>query len=332
MAEISNNIKALRERETFEHPSVFGSRYSGTLQQIVQNLKSDAKRFDWVQSPLGQQMESPLTDEQAINLLYLLRNMDKIALRDRRMAIPTQASLISPERLNQLFQDEQLKVAQYVSKRNIYERSEYSFFKKSGHHERFGFITSIQRLCQEYQSRVEKPEPWIGRIADMVMNENSNVAKELSSYTEDHLAKMHSLLPNVAAVSISGIIVDGTNCKEVKTRAKVLHNHLAGGGSLGFWVFRSRAVKENMDLITDVKVNGVACNNVDALGLFMEWLEVLDSLNSLAAHWRAFFVPMDSSTPISLRKAEYENLFFTLRECLRLETDLGVCPSNGLSV
>ena len=322
MSEISNDIKAIREKETFVHPPVFGSRYSGTLQQIVQKLISDSNRFNWVQSDLKQQSESPLPDEQAMRLLYLLRNMDKTALHEQKMAIPTQESLVAPERLHQLFQDEQMKAAHYEIKQKIYERSEYNSFKKAGHHERISFIISIQKLMQEYLARVEKPEAWIGRIAGMVMNEKSNVAKELLNHTETHLAKINSLLANVTELSISGIFVDETNCKEVITQATVLHRYLAGGGSLGFWVFRSRTVKENMHLINDVKVNGVACNNADTLVLFMEWLEVMDSLNSLTAFWRPFLVPMDSTTPISLRKAEYENLYINLGECLRLENDL----------
>ena len=322
ITEISNDIKAIREKETFVHPPVFSSRYLGTLQQIVQQLLSDTNRFNWVQSDLKQQSEPPLSDEQALRLLYLLRNIDSIALREQRMVVPNQEALVAPENLNQLFQDEKMRAAHYESKQKIFERPEYSFFKKAGHHERLNFITSIQKLHQEYLIRVEKPESWIGRIAGMVMNEKSNVAKELLKQTETQLAKINSLLANVAELNVSGVFVDETNCKELITQATVLHRHLAGGGSLGFWVFRSRTVKENMHLINDVKVNGVACNRVDTLMQLLEWLEVMDSLNALTAYWRPFLVPMDSTVPILLRKAEYENLFINLEECLQLENNL----------
>ena len=327
LAEISNNIKAIREKETFIHPPVFGSLYSGTLLQIVHALKADAGKFDWIQSSLTLKNQPLLTDSQAMRLLFLLRNVDKSALQDKKLAIPAMESLISFASFSQLVQDEKVKIAQNERNNSIYQRIEYPAMKKAEKQDRVCFISSLQTLCREFESRKTNPELWVGQIADLVMNGKSNVAKELLAHTKIYLAKINSLISTANTVSISGIVVDAANCKTIKTQAAALLKYLSDGGKLGFWVFRASIVKDNMYLINDVKVNGIACDNVKTLSDFIDWLEVADALNALEGLWRPFVILMESSAPMSLRKAEFENLCCNLEDCLQIEQDLSAAQN-----
>ena len=295
--------------------------------QFVQALKADAGKFDWIQSSLTLKTQPPLTDSQAMRLLFLLRNVDKPALKDKKLAVPAMESLISFASFFQLVQNEKAKIAQNDRNNSIYQRIEYPAMKKAEKQDRVCFVSSLQTLCREFESRKTNPELWVGQIADLVMNGKSNVAKELLAHTKIHLAKINSLISTANTVSISGIVVDAANCKTIKTQAAALLKYLSEGGKLGFWVFRASIVKDNMYLINDVKVNGIACDNVKTLSDFIDWLEVADAINALEGLWRPFVILMESSAPMSLRKAEFENLCCNLEDCLQIEHDLSAAQN-----
>ena len=71
-AEVFNDLRSMRERETLKHDAKFG--YSGTLARIAESLRGERDQLSWLPSAAPEDTEPPLTASELAELLLLLRN------------------------------------------------------------------------------------------------------------------------------------------------------------------------------------------------------------------------------------------------------------------
>ena len=69
-------LRALREAETYRHSLPFDT-YQGTARTIAERLRQEEPRYSWLSVRPEETQEPPLSDTEAVELLGLLRKIDK---------------------------------------------------------------------------------------------------------------------------------------------------------------------------------------------------------------------------------------------------------------
>src|SRR5207245_1575313 len=93
-AELRERLRLVREKDSVRHPPAFGG-YGGTVEEIARQLRSRAAELSWVPDPAGAATEPPLTDQEAVELLGLLRSIDGGTEADLR-ALTVEARELPP--------------------------------------------------------------------------------------------------------------------------------------------------------------------------------------------------------------------------------------------
>ena len=76
-------LRATREKETYQHESLFGT-YSGTARDIAIRVRTERDKYQWLPSNPAPDQSSPLSDDEATELLHLLRDIAPDDERDIR--------------------------------------------------------------------------------------------------------------------------------------------------------------------------------------------------------------------------------------------------------
>ncbi|MGQ3685920.1 MAG: DEAD/DEAH box helicase [Candidatus Loosdrechtia sp.] len=110
--------------------------------------------------------------------------------------------------------------------------------------------------------------------------------------------------------------MDNKDLHLVKNHATALKKHFEMGKGHGFWIFKSRVVKNNLYLIKSVTVNGKFCNNLQALSELMAWIEISTRIKNLGDLWKGITTPPMGN--VVLQCAAYRNLCKPIEQALAL--------------
>ncbi len=306
-----NALRAGREEDTVKHVNLF-NRYSGTTQEIAQQLADEAGIYDWIKDRPQSGHTVPLSEDKMHQLLVLLRKSMTYDREEANKYLIEEEHLPSTEEFEQLVKDLQ-------DSKKLLEK-----FESLKTHDAFMACSNVDRetrdrilekiaLIQSTHSRIlNRRESWALRMSQEILADQDRHWREMLEVTKARLAHVEKDMRRLVEIQVAGL--EGRDLPSVRVHAEELHIHLLRGGNLGFGPFKAKAVAAARYLISDVRVNGRGCDNVETTQELLDWIELQSTLISLQSLWS----DLDGSAPSNplSRIAHYMDLCEPVEDAL----------------
>lgn len=307
-------LRAIREVETYHHPNICG-RYSGTAQQIARQLKQEESLWAWLNIQPNPNIEAPLTNEQALQLVTLLRILRAETAQSELATRNFPIDLIPlPQRFAELVHSERESALACTNLADLLEDPRHPVMTQLSPELRGRLSEELSAYMAEYQTANGAPQEWKHRVTNEILMGQVLPLQELLRITEETLRAISAKARRVAEYQIGGI--EKRNLPLVKVHANNLLRHLLDGKSMGFGPFRPQIVKDGRYLTNEVVVDGQLCSTPDALTKLLSWIEVHEQLGKLARDWSKYSTVPDGS--LAVQAASYEDLAKSLKALLHL--------------
>ena len=310
--EILTKLRSIREQEAYRHPKQF-ENYQGTALEIAQKLRKEEEAFSWLQIIPQEIGAPPLSNQEALRLLDLMRLREERA-EDLKHVVLNPEDLLNPKDFRELFGRESQASQELEAFSACRQSPGYDLLLESDRALLHGLNDSLLELRKEIRKYLQHKDRWVQTCSNEVLAQQSRKWLELRRFTEEHLEKLEKSLQRSSGVNVSGI--RGRSRSEVRADAAMLLEHLRNGGRLGFWIFRPAVVRSRLYLIRDVNVNGTRCDCIEPLKTLMAWLDAGDTLDTLRRRWGGLQVV--GPTSFDGQFSEFKALRDTLHEILDL--------------
>jgi very-short-patch-repair endonuclease len=310
--DILTRLRSIREQEVYRHPRKFGS-YQGTTLEIAQQLRNEEDAFSWIPVMPQENAEPPLSNQEALTLLSLMRLREERA-GDLKRTVLDPDGLMNPKDFGDLIERESHTAEELNTYLSCRQSSWYKFLLEGDRGLLQQLGESLLELRKEMRKCLQHKDRWVQMAANDVLSLQSRRWSELHRVTQKHLQKIDTSVQKSSGVNVSG--VRGRNRAEIRADAEVLLEHLEGGGKLGFWIFRPAVVRSRLYLIREVIVNGRKCDSPEPLKALIDWMGVIDTLDALRRRWAGLHVV--GPTSFDGQSSEFRALRDTLQGVLDL--------------
>lgn len=286
----------------------FGSSYSGTQAELVQQYFSDQKTFLWTKDfPKLSSISEPskvhqmlvewrqlATDSTLPKISAGLTTFDAAELDfPRPETISSTFSSISEAR-EIAFKHDSEEIRKYGDKAKLIPESE-----------RKNLVAQIQHLWARYEHQVAQSAEWVNkafkemRFGGMVIwsNRLDWTAKFLENYQN-----------KVSVLDLAGVEVTADDPRSYRAQALAILEYLKAGKKYSvsadrvakFPMFTSKNIKECRSFIEGVIVEGSAPTTVHQVELFLEYLEIHEAFTTAENQWSSVH-RFDKSSSFSAR-------------------------------
>ena len=192
----------IREAETTEHALPFGG-YEGTAEAIARRVAAESSRHSWIEirPPLDQTV--PLTDEEAVRLLGLLRDLSEERADEVRLRLIPTSELVSPNQFRDLVARETAALALVRSSRSFPDQ-ELDPYANADAASRNAVAQSLDDLFRMASPLLAHPERWVGLAATQLLAGRAQAWQHLRTATVEHLENIESLAGQSAMQRSSG--------------------------------------------------------------------------------------------------------------------------------
>lgn len=308
-----SELRSLREAETYQHPPRFGG-YSGTAQDIAVRLRENQPRYCWLPARPSEDEDPPLSDEEAAEVVRILREINNDQEQELSKAWLDPESLISPIEFSQLVRKQAAAQARFVMAEPLRSHPSYSALTSASLELRTALISGLSELLRDLDTLTQHIHPWVREAAIHMLADRDRAWRDLLNMTRDTLASIQNHASKASRWKISGL--GERDRSVVKNHAVSLLQHLEYGGKLGFGPFRPRVVKESFYLIKEVRIDGDLCDDAHILRRLIVWIEVCERLERLHARWSTHAQP--PAGDFSVQVEEYLDLCEPLEKALEL--------------
>ena len=259
-AEVFNDLRSMRERETLKHDAKFG--YSGTLARIAESLRGERDQLSWLPDAAAEDTEPPLTSSELAELLQLLRN-ERITEWEITgcKSVDTDA-LPTAEEFDQAVQAEGVARGDYEQDESIRQRPEYGALQDLHEQERQDFVTALGEVTQLIERIQRRPLDWTRTATQQVLGDLERAWRLLYEDTNRVVESTAQFVEWLDRNPVSP--QTGTDLHRLEWDARNLLSHLKSGGGWGFGPFRSSVVKRAL-YVRNLRIGGRLCETTDAL-------------------------------------------------------------------
>ena len=318
-AEILNQLRAIRESETYEHAPRF-ENYQGTLQQIGEQLRKEQPQHGWIPDRPAEDAGSPLTDEEAQSLLGLLRDNaidDADETWDWESIDP--GTVVAPDQFRDLVNSERAARRRYDSTDAGRDHSGYKGLLDATQEQRKQLSDSLRDVLTDVDEITRHVHAWTGTMVYAILGDYDRPWRELFEATQEQLKAIGNRARWADETPVSGI--EARNLAEVKADAEDVLEHFEAGAGWGIPGLRRRVAKRALYLREHVRVGGRSCETPQRVRDLVSWLDVALRLEQLKRLWERYASP--SSQTFAATVKEYEDF------CEPLERGLDV--HNGVA-
>ncbi|MBI4167657.1 MAG: DUF559 domain-containing protein [Candidatus Aenigmarchaeota archaeon] len=311
-SEVLQSLLAIRERETYQHPEMKGG-YKGTAKEIAIRLKAEESRYGWIKGLVNENDGPPLTDDEVLNFLDLLRETTKYEIIISEKADLGTEGILAPDEFEMLVREEQEVSRKYESLSSSRNWASYHVIESLPLTWKVAFREQLGDLLESVDRIARHVESWTEKAALDVLADKDRPWRELLSLTVSHLSSVQDRARKIDECHVAGL--EGKDRKTIENDVRLLLEHLTKGGRVGWGPFRPQIVKKNLYL-KDIFVDGKSCLTVEGLELFLEWADVIGRLEVLRKYWSEHSEV--DATSVVTQVAKYQDLCEPLEEALKL--------------
>lgn len=328
-AQIADDMRSLRESETYSHHLGFGG-YEGTAAVIAKRIKDEEAIYGWIGKPevADDTVGAPLTNSEAVTLLQLLRTFKDHQQEDIIPIEIRSTELMDPVTFKTGLRLETKACATSEAMKTYREHPGYPALQKAALELRENLLTVLEELLSNSNNLARQPQPWVNQATLDVLTGQHERWRALYQITAAHLDHLQSLTPEVTEYRVTGL--EDHDVIQVRAEASPVVEHLEAGKRLGWGPFRDKTIKNGWYLITQVRVNGCLCDNIETLRELLQWLDATDRLSQLQVHWQACNTMPDG--PPRMQWSFYHDLAKTLSHILELSNVVSKARQAILSI
>ncbi|MFZ5995043.1 MAG: AAA domain-containing protein [Thermodesulfobacteriota bacterium] len=313
-AETDNKILALREAETFTH-KIANGQYSGTAAKIARNLRKDAEQYAWFTDTISPNCSLPLSHDEITCLCRDIVEIDLETENNLSLFLPDiEKDLPDGKAVRIDFQNEAAAQKKAAEGKERLNSQEGKALLQAGKEKIEPLLQSLSDFIPASEAIRQRPMPWVEKAVYDVLTDRDTPWKELLKLSKQHTKDLHSLAAQIDTIEVS--IPQDMDRKKILHDAKALKSHFESGGGVGIWIFKPKAVRKHGDLIGKVKVDGMDCNNTEALQKLINFLTAEQQLNYVWSLWAGKVERHDGLLPLQL--AEIDELHEALESIINL--------------
>lgn len=313
-ARILRDMRAIRESETYEY-LLEGGDYNGTQEEIAGKIREQAHLYEWFLDRPEKEGPPPLTDDEAVEMVKLLRKVGPEEEKILRYKVIASEALLPVHKFARALESTKIANQQLDRFGEIRSSEKYPGFSQQPDHIRQRFLDLIDKILDTYNSLDHHAYGWVKKACSEILAGRVSSWQTLLGLTEKHLEFLKTNIGNINDTRISGL--SGRDLLTVKEHANRLYNHLIQQGTIGLGPFRPRVVRDSLYLIKSVTIDGAPCDSVDSLRTLLDYIEIADKLEVLSNHWSQH-TELPKKAPFSIQVAEFESLFEPLQRVLEL--------------
>lgn len=317
-AEVLQKLRAVREKETYEHSLRWGS-YKGTAKTIAERLRQEEARYGWLQERFEENQDPPLSNQEVSELLDLLCNVGGADVD--RLVENNQESLQKipiPDDFELLVHQEAEATKRYDNSDFDRKHPGYSALEGANPETREALKDRLDDLLKSFGNVARHIEPWTEKAGFEIMADKDRHWRELLLITREHLETIGECARWAGELTVTGLC--DKDHKMVQSDAKALLSHLKKGGRIGWGPFRSKVVKRTLYLLKEIRVDGKLCNNPRELEDLLAYLDIIGRLETLRKHWSEHADV--SAATIAEQVAKYNDLCEPLEAALELHAKI----------
>ncbi|CAM4197005.1 AAA domain-containing protein [Deinococcus marmoris] len=292
-----DRLQHIREAET---GTLNLHSFVGTGQQIGEQLRRQEADVDWLHGLIDLDQAAPLTDAQALRLLFLWRELGDEETRQLTLLRPDMADLPSPDFFLHLLQAEQEAKRQFNAHGQARGDAAYPALLAATSSERGALLTALLALGAGVETECRRPLPWLPGAVDALLSGQMGRWQDVQARSEQILPELLQRVGWLEAASLSG--TEGHDPEALRHDAQTMFDHLQAGGGWGNFVIRPTAVRNRQYLRESVRVGGRAADTPDALRDLLDVLRLRVRLRQLTELWASQGVTV--SGPLPLQVAE----------------------------
>ena len=308
----SRELQESRATEVTEQSLGFGG-YEGTKQKIARQLRAQTSQFGWMVDRPGREMESPITNAEALELLGLLNDISDEHERTLLKEIPGAGSLATSTTFEGLVANESRLVVRLGTAEDGHQ--DHSEFHELSREALQGLNREVDDVIQTYrglEGHIQKS--WVTEAARQILGDRDRAWRSLFEITSQRLDEIEPLAAKVSGWTTSGIDLDSLTV--LRANGEALRDHLRRGGGLGWGPIRPTVVRRGRYILEEVLIDGRHCDSVDSIGDLLDWIAVIQALELIDEDWRTrTAVPTGA---LHSRVAEYRDLCEPLEISLSL--------------
>ncbi len=313
LATLTRQLREIRERETYKHDLCNGA-YCGTAQQIAQQVSTNQTKHGWLQIRIDLEKDPPVTDQEALELLSLCRELTPERVNEIEKPVVTLDELPTPEDFVRLRDAEALAQASHNNFNDLIQTEIYRRLKATTTEQRNRLKEALDKLVTARASVLKHSQPWVGKAVNDIISDRDRSWRELYKRSSELL---NGLLAEARVAENRNIYLPPSRDRFIVIAdAKALLDHLQKGGGFGILGIRPKPVRAAQYLIKETRVNGRLCDNIYCLTALLSTLAVDQRLEKLWSYWESLANRLGGSRPAQV--GELEDLCEPLEAALHL--------------
>lgn len=313
-ARVLSDLRAIRERETYDHPVRFGV-YGGTLQAIATRLHQEESIFGWIEDRPANEQEPPLSTEEFQELVLLLRDPQLDEWHSMKVVALDSQALPLPDSVANHFATEARARAAYESVSKIRGHPHYSCLFHANPDTRQKLAKELSDLLEVIDHTRRHLHAWAERAVREILGDHDRAWRELLEVTKEHLSFIGDRGRWADVTPVAGL--GERDRHEVRADAEAMFTHLAKGGSWGIGPFRAATAKRAQYIRREMKIEGHAIESPEHLTSLISWLDVETRIAVLRERWASFH-SVDPRSAFSVQLRHFEDLCEPLDAALTL--------------
>lgn len=283
LAEIDTELGSLRENETITH-SLLNGLYKGSASQIAERVSDEREQYGWLCVPLSSHEEPPLRNEELLEWLRIRRTYDAQAIAEAELRTVESGELPDPSDFAAAVQTERAALDAFDQVAELKSNSAYDAINRLDANTRASLRTELGEL-EDLRQRMERTaESW---AADVVSDILSDRRAAWAAMFDRSQRLASSIARDVNAIHNSVLwIADGIDPRKVWSDISIVQRHFSmGGGWKTFGIFTPNAVKAQIYLTKDVRIDGQGLLDMDRLNAARAHLDMRFDIAELEHVW-----------------------------------------------
>ena len=303
------DLRAIRERET-EHDAKCG--YSGTLARIAETLYGERESLAWIPDDIPEDLEPPLSADDFVELVSLLRN-ERVCDWEARRCVSIDVDGLPPiEAFEKAVRDEREARAVYEGDTPIRQRPEYDALEAMIERDRRDLANGLQRLVPLIERIERRPLPWTETATRQILGDFERTWRQLREDTSEAAKSMVESARWLDANPISPELP--ADVSKLRADANDLRDHFKADGGWGFGPFRAKVVKRAR-YIRELRIGGRPCETADAMSDLVRRLDAEFELCRLRQWWAPYHVL--TATTFTALVTELEDICEPIEDALK---------------
>ncbi len=363
-AKVNRRILYIKESETHTQVVAEGA-YKGTAAQIAKIVNQEQTNFEWFTDRINYNTPCPFGLNEFKGILKELRyfttekhkeltmlwpeefsNVDEIRdLFENEKKLIKEEENLKKDTIKELVNQLKPKVAKCGScSRQLefqFNKKDFSsdekqildcqYCGKQNYIKPFSTIEGVKELkksllnfSRHYQQIAMLNQTWIKKAVDDVFSNNSNLWYKVLKETKNIIASIEDFVEIADNTALE--IPEKSNINILYDDALKMKNHIENGGKLGWWIFRTKFVKEHLYLIESVRINGRPCTQIEDFSLLCNVLFVKAKLQKAWDYWLE--LDEKKSNHYALQLVELKSMCENLQNILFLEDEINKCRND----